>query len=341
VCQFVDLQNKPKEVVLKHNLPNIILAALVLLLATGVVAGDLYMLEMRYEGPIPSYPAQIEIDVLEGGHCDHYKGTATADFDGVNVTNNVGDDVVSIDDITITGSTMAINYTVMGYDNHSNPPKFKASTCFAIDVNGNNDGLSFHTSCSQPVLLNYPYPGDSGGIFTVLDGDGDCLDDGTEPEECPDDHHLYWLAGNFQVPCSSPGNVTLTIYDSDHFNDPRGTATGYFDGSSLTNIVEDDVARLMGAYMDGGELVIVFEAFGFDHFPAHFKATTSFEIVVEGCGTYRLVRYHTSCSQPVTLFEPYSASPSGVVTFTNFCGCEENTISNEDTSWGAVKALYR
>jgi len=235
---------------------------------------------------------------------------------------------------------MTINYSVLGYDNHTTPAKFKSKTCFAIDVNGSTDSLKLSTSCREPVMLEFPYNGDSGGIFTVLSGEGDCLDDGIDPVECPFDNKLYWIAGDFRVPYSAPGNVSFTIYNRDRFNDPKGTAIGYFDGSSLTNVVEDDFARIMSAYVDGNELVIVFEAFGFDRYPGRFKASTSFEVMVEGSGTYRLVKYHTSCSDSIALLEPMDAS-GGEVTFTNFCGCEESDISNEDTTWGSMKALYR
>jgi len=111
-------------------------------------------------------------------------------------------------------------------------------------------------------------------------------------------------------------------------------------GIHLTEIVEDDVARLMCAHMDGSELDISFEAFGCDRYPARFKGSTSFEVEFEGSGTYRLVNYHTSCSDPIALHEPMDAS-GGDITFTNYCGCEESDISNEDISWGAMKTLYR
>jgi len=326
----------------KLSTPHIVLTALILILAAqSAFAGDLYRLDMRYEGPVPDYPAQIVIEVWEGGQCDHFKGTASADFDGVNMTNNVDDSVISIDAITDMGSSLAIDYTVHGYDTNHDPPKFKANTCFVVQVNDATDGLTLHTSCSQPILVNHPYSGDAGGVFTILGGDGDCLDDGTTPEDCPFDDKLYWIAGEFRVPCSSPGDVTLTVYDSDHFDDPEGAATGYFDGNNLTDVTNDDVALLMGALIDGGELVVYFEAFGFEHFPPRFKASTSFEIVVGGCDTFRLVRYHTSCSQPIVLFEPQAASPAGAVTFTDFCGCEEGTVPIENKSWGDIKSLYR
>jgi hypothetical protein len=311
-----------------------------MLMATQVVAGDIYRMDMRYEGSIPSFPAEIEIDVMEGGQCNHHKGSASVDFDGINMTNNDSDDIVYIDSITTTESTIIINYSVLGYDNHSTPAKFKSKTCYEIEINDNDDSIRMATSCSEPVMLGFPYEGDEGGTFTVLSGEGDCLDDGTDPVECPFDNKLYWIAGDFRIPNPGLGNVSFTIYYKDRFNDPKGTASGYFDGSSLTNIVEDDVARLMSAYVDGSELVIVFEAFGFDRYPGRFKSSTSFEIVVDGGETYRLIKYHTSCSDPINLDDPMDAS-GGEVTFTNFCGCEESDISNEDVSWGAMKALYR
>ncbi len=298
---------------------------------------------MVYEGPVPTeFPAHIEFTVSEGHNCDHLKGTASADFDGLDMSNSIADDVISIDAIDIVDEALTIHYTVWGYDQNSDPPKFKANTCFAVGVNGFADGLSLHTSCSQPIELNVPFEGEAGGSFTILDGDGDCIP-GDEPGEvdCPFENKLYWIAGDFRIPCSSPGNVTLNIYDANHFDDPKGTATGYFDGTGLTGITNDAVAQLWEASLDGNDLVVGFEAFGFDNDPPRFKAKTSFELVVEGCGTFRLEEYHTSCSQPIVVDVPQTVSPSGDLTFSNFCGCEENTVSTDLIHWGELKSHFR
>ncbi len=131
----------------KSNSTHLILAIAVIPMATQVVAGDLYRIDVLYERPIPSYPAEVVVDVLEGARCNHFKGTASVDFDGISISNNVSDDVVYIDNITTSGSTMVITFSVLGYDNHTTPAKFKSKTCFLIDVNGSSDSLSLTTSC--------------------------------------------------------------------------------------------------------------------------------------------------------------------------------------------------
>jgi hypothetical protein len=311
-----------------------------LVISQDATAGDLYRLDMRYEGPGATVPVHVQVNVWEGGNCDHLKGSSEADFDGTTVDNLVCDDVVCITDIYETMDGLVVRYTANGYDN--DPPKFKASSCFEVIVDGNSSLVELHTSCSQPIYIEQPYPADPEGNFFVEDGEGDCFDDGLPPVDCPEDHNLYWLAGEFRVSCPVvPTDLTFTVYESDHFDEPEGIATAHFDGSSLSSVTGDAVALLYGAHLEGEELVVQFEAFGFDHSPPHFKAETSLELDVSGCGTFLLNRYHTSCSQPIQTDIPLVAEPSGTVTITNFCGCEENVVSSEQESWGGVKALYR
>lgn len=330
----------------QHNSKLILLFVVFCLIAanTAFAHGNLYRLDMVYEGPVPTeFPAHIEFEVSEGRNCDHFRGSASADFDGVSMMNSVADGVVAIDDITIVDSTLVINYTVWGYDGASSPLKFKADTCFHIDINDTSDEIAWHTSCSQPIDVDVPAEGEGGGFFTILGGEGDCLPGGGGGDPgCPYDDKLFWLAGDFSIPCSSPGNVTFNVYDVHHDNNElKGTATGFFDGSGLSGVTNDDVAQLWGAYMDGGNLLVSIESFGFEHDPAHFKAHSSFEIVVEGCGTFVLDDFHTSCSQPIILNDPLPLSPAGDLTFVNYCGCEESTVSTESMDWGSLKSLYR
>ncbi len=121
-----------------------------------------------------------------------------------------------------------------------------------------------------------------------------------------------------------------------------GVSTAYFDGSNLVGTISDPVALLWDAFFVNGELVVLFEAFGWHGTPGHFHASTSFELEVEGCGTYRLEQYHTSCSRPIELGVPMPLDMgSGDLTFLDMCGCGQSVVPNEDMTWGSLKSLYR
>jgi hypothetical protein len=184
-----------------------------------------------------------------------------------------------------------------------------------------------------------PQDSTPAGDVTYTDACGGCIETGEPPVDCPYDDKLYWLAGEFTIDCDAPADLTFRVYENDHWNDPKGIATATFDGSSLTNVVNDQVAQLMYARMEGGLMIVGFEAFGFDN--DKFKTETSLEIVVSGCGTFRLVKYHTSCSRPIAVDTPLPMEPSGITTFLAYCGCEDFVVPTEESSWSDIKALYR
>jgi len=314
----------------------LLLVMCIMAMAGAAQAGShLYRLDMRYEGPAPAGPTHLEIIISEGRHCEQFRGSAEADFDGSSITNLVDDDVVTITSAEIVGGSMILHYTVNGYHNGH----FHADTCFEVIEGGNSTNLSFHTSCSQPIPLEAPMPGDPVGTYFLEGGEGDCLDDSDPPEgeSCPDDHRLYWLAGNFQIPCSNPGNLTLTVYDG---NSVVGVSSAYFDGNHLIETSADAVAQFWDAFFVDGGLVVEFEAFGWHE--GHFHAHTAIELEVEGCGVFSLPDYHTSCSQPIDLDSPMSINGgAGSITFTDMCGCGQSVVSVESTSWDSLKSLYR
>jgi len=307
-----------------------------LAISSAAQAGShLYRLDMRYEGPAPAGTTHLEVLISEGQNCEHFKGSSEADFDGTSISNLVSDDVVAITGAEIVGGSMILTFSVTGYDNGH----FKADTCFEVTEGGSSTNLSFHTSCSQPILMETPLPGDPVGTFYIADGDGDCLTDGSMPEDCPFDNRLYWLAGKFVIPCASPANLTFTVSND---GDVTGVSSAYFDGNGLVGTTSDSVALLWDAFYLGGELVVQFEAFGFHSMPGHFHAHSGFKLEVEGCGTFSLDDYHTSCSQTIVLDVPMPLDcGAGELTFLNMCGCQESVVANETMSWGDLKSSYK
>jgi hypothetical protein len=165
--------------------------------------------------------------------------------------------------------------------------------------------------------------------------------------ECPDDNDLYWIAGEYRIPCSAPADLTFHVYkDDDNYDDPDkivGTCTAHFDGINLQDVNCDAVAKIFSAHVQNGDLVVVVEAFGWEGDTIgemDFKSNTGFELIVEGCGHFQFDQ-HTSCSQDILLNIPMPAIGGGTLTWLAYCGCNDYTVPTEEQSWGWIKALYR
>ena len=264
------------------------------------------------------------------------KATATAYFDGAGLTNIDNSFWAEFQGAYVDGAEIVVEFTAYGTKDGGD---FESNSRFEMITSCGTYYLDQHTSCSDEIFLNTPIPASPAGDVTYVDGCGGCIETGLPPVDCPFDDKLYWVAGEFRVPCTAPADLTVQVFENDRWDQPEGTATAYFDGTSVSAVTNDLVALIQGARMEGGTMVVEFEAFGWDN--DKFKASTSFELTVSGCGTFRLVRYHTSCSQPVVLNEAFPMENSGTLTLTNFCGCDDSVIPIEATSWGSLKSLYR
>jgi hypothetical protein len=319
------------------------LVAVMLLMAGTALAGDVRDVEMRFEGPLPdTFPVMVTLNVWEGGNCDHLKGVSTAMFDGASPYDITCDAIACITDITIMGNVMVVSFDTHGYDNG----KFKTDTCWETTYDGLSAIRQVHTSCSQPIFLDTAYLADPVGayFFEWIDGDDCVFPGGDYPVDCPLDDKLYWITGKFQVPCdcSMPAWITVTYVESDHWDEPEGQAQGYWNPGFLAPVYNDQFMMLWGVSCDpgSGDLIVQFEAFGFDN--GKFKSDTSFILEVEGCGTFRYRKLHTSCSRPIPVDDPLPLYDTpGTLTITNYCGCDETTIPVEQETWGTIKSMYR
>jgi hypothetical protein len=294
---------------------------------------DLYWLTGEFRVPCP-YPGQITFNAYKDDN--DLRGTATAYFNGAGLVDIQNSLFTVLNGATTDAGELVINFTVYGWKDGGD---FDSNARWEVVTSCGGYYLDQHTSCSQEIYLNIPQDAAPAGSVTYTDGCGGCIETGVPPVECPYDDKLYWLAGEFYLDCAAPADLTFTVYEKDQWDQPRGTATATFDGSSLTNVVNDLVALLAYARMDGDQMVIGFEAFGFDN--DKFKTETSLEIMVSGCGMFRLVKYHTSCSRPIELDTPLAMEPLGTTILLDYCGCEDSTIPTEEASWSGVKALYR
>ncbi len=296
-----------------------------------VRAGDLYQLEMRFEVSSPSFPVHLVLNSYKWEN--ELKATSEADFDGSVLSNIVCDAHMCITDASVQGGDLVISYVADGYKAGGD---FDANSKFEVVVGADTyDTGEFHTSCSKPIWLEFPYYGTPAGTFLVEGGDGDCF----VPEgECPTGNKLYRLDGTFCVPCMAPADLTFNLYkDTSHL---KATASAFFDGIALSNVQCDQRACIVGAVQDGNDLCVDFEAYG-QKAGFQYDAHSRFELVVSGCGTFYL-DLHTSCSEVIELWEPYATQPAGGLTLTGGCGeCLEGMIPVEEGSWGGIKAIYR
>jgi hypothetical protein len=299
----------------------------------------LFRLDGLFEVPLDcALPVDLVFRVYEND--DNLKGTATATFDGTTLSNVTGGAVAQILEASLDAGTLLVTVEANGWKGGG---EMATSSSFALEIVGCDEfGLwDFHTSCSQPIYKNHPYETTPGGTLTWTDGCGGCLF--VPPYgDCPDDDKLYRLDGEFVLPfpCSVPTTFTFNVYKGD--TDLKGTATATFDGVSVTNIVCDDVACIIDASLQNGTLVVTWQAHG-SKGGGEFEADTSFELLVEGCGTFKSERIHTSCSAPIELGLPRPIDPYGVIVLTNGCGgcLAGNPTGVESSTWGSLKAVFR
>ena len=136
----------------------------------------------------------------------------------------------------------------------------------------------------------------------------------------------------------SPADLTFNLYKNT--DELKATSTAHFDGASLSGVVCDGRACILGATQNGNDLCVDFEAYG-QKTGFRYDSSSRFELVVSGCGSFYL-DLHTSCSQVINLWEPYATDPAGSVVLTGGCGeCLEGTIPVEASTWGQIKSTYR
>ncbi|OGF23032.1 MAG: hypothetical protein A2V63_08645 [Candidatus Eisenbacteria bacterium RBG_19FT_COMBO_70_11] len=298
--------------------------------------GGIYQLDMRWEGALPaSYPVTIEFLSYDGTSADptKLKGTSSVDWDGVSVTNWLCDDFACITAVREEGGKLVVEMVASGW----NSGKFRTETAWEVVVGGERSFFHKHTSCSQPILLEVPQAGTPAGTFFFTGGFGSCF----AGADCPMGDKAYCLTGEFHISLASctPGPITLNLYEKD--SNLKGTSTATWTGTDLINIVCDDLACIQSASVQGGELVIVFEASGWGK-KGEFATETSFEFDLGACGVHKLTKLHTSCSQPIFLDYPYPAG-SGNIILTGGCGAcyQHSPTPTWQGSWGMVKVRYR
>jgi len=310
--------------------------ALLVGLAPSAHAGGVYQLEFTVCGPVPTLPADVAVNLYEGDVPDpgKLKGTSTETFvSNGNIPSHVCDPVACLTDSRIMNGEFCIAFQINGFDKG----KLKAESYFEVVINGEAFGLNLHTSCSQPIPLNQPITvGDY--TFEIVGGYATCI---PGVPGCPQTSKIYEVDGEYRIDvCNcAPTNITFNVYKKD--TEFKGTSSATWDGVSLSNIVCDDVACITGATLEGCELVITFDSFGYRD-DGQFDSDTSWEMLFDGGCNGGKVKVHTSCSQPFYLNVPHPAG-DGTFTFTDGCGgCLSSTpVSVEDSSWGSVKGLYR
>lgn len=311
------------------------------LLATSTVAtaGSIYQLNFECEGPAPTLPATITVDVYEGDTNDpgKLKGSSTEIFNGNgNITGHTCDAFMCLTDTRILSNNgnLFLTFQTNGFDKG----KLKSNTYWEITINGVTSSLQFHTSCSQPIPLNQPLDVGNGMTCTLVGGYGDCL---PGSPGCPTGDKLFEINGQYRIDVSgcTPSDLVFNVYKKD--NELKGTSTATWNGASLTNIVCDGVACLTGAELQGSELVITFDSSGYKD-TGEFESDTSWEMLVTGCAGGKTQKIHTSCSQVFTMGTSYPAG-SGEFVFTGGCGAclSFAPVGTEDASWGGIKAGYR
>ena len=321
---------------------SVILGACLLLplgISSAASAGTLTRIDMRFETEVITLPVHIEVNAYKWEN--DLEGTSGADFDGGTLTNVVCDAVVCITDVSLQGSDLVIiTYSVNGYKGDGT---FDNDSRFEVIVGGQatnmtgriNDPAKVHTACDRPIWRERWYPGTVFGSFYVVDLEGPCL---VNEGECPVGTKLYKLEGAFTVPCGVPAEMTFNLYKDTA--ELKASATATYDGDTLTNSVPDLKASIVGATQSGPMLIVNFETYG-QKDGDDFDANTTFELVVNGCGTYRLESLNTSCTDIVDLFQPYPLTPSGQLEFLGGCGqCLEGTVVVRPGTWGEIKATY-
>jgi hypothetical protein len=92
------------------------------------------------------------------------------------------------------------------------------------------------------------------------------------------DAKLKMLRGEFRFPlvCRLPADIVFNVYEKKSKH--QGRSTIHFDGLNGTRLTEDAVARILETRVDGGDLVVAFEANGYDS--GVFAKESTFEVVV-------------------------------------------------------------
>jgi hypothetical protein len=280
-------------------------------------------------------PAEYPVDIWANAYKDDddLKGSSFAMFDGSSIYDVSCDPVVCITGAYVVDDSLQIMFRVNGWKSDGT---FDSNSRFEVLVGGVQYYADLHTSCSQILYTDYPYAG-VGGTLYILCGDGTCLR--VYDEDCPETDKILWFMGTFNIPCDVPANLTFNVYKDQ--NDLKGTSTAFFDGVNLTDVICDPVACITGA---SDALQVDWYAHGWKDEIGKFETNTRFELIVDGCGTFYL-DLHTSCSQDIYLGDPYALMPEGTLILTDGCGGEnclpQEPVAVEESTWGAVKALYR
>ncbi len=177
----------------------------------------------------------------------------------------------------------------------------------------------------------------------------------TYPECSSDPEKLQWLLLDYRVPCASalPADLTFNTRKKKCSDAIQATATAIMaaDGS-LTNVVDDPFdgtaqdpdsdARILGAAVDGADIVLTILIDGYKD-EGKFDASTCLELIVGNRGGTYSLNQHTSCSQTIAFDVPIPLDAgSGSVSLTRGCGdCLVTPTATEKTSWGDLKSLFR
>jgi len=273
------------------------------------------------------------------------RGTATARFDGVNLTNVCCDPIACITGAAMLGGDLVVGFWAHGYQNAG---CFSSNTRLEVlTSSGTASHLDFHSLCNRVVMLSYPYSASPAGEVTFSDGCGECV---RTPSDCPTGSSLYWVAGEFRVPTDRTGRLVFTVHRAQGGRVGRSTAD--LDGSEISNVKWDQVARITDAHFSEDQLVVAFRTEGHTE-GGKFGPGTRFRLQITGnkgdvpeddakCSGYTLDLV-TSCLELVELNHPYQTTQGGSVIFTDGCGeclgCYPSNV--ERTTWGGIKAKYR
>lgn len=101
------------------------------------------------------------------------KGTSTAMWDGMNLTNIVCDNVACLESAVLEGCELVIQFTTFGQKDNG---EYEADSAWEMLLDGCGGGKTakIHTSCSQPFYIGLPHEA-GNGTFTFTDGCGACI----------------------------------------------------------------------------------------------------------------------------------------------------------------------
>ncbi len=126
--------------------------------------------DARFRVPCVS-PGALTLNVYKDD--DELKGTSTAAFDGVSLTHVTCDLWACITEAHMSGDEMLVMFRANGAKDDG---RFDANSRFELEIVGCGTFFrDLHTSCSQPILQNFPYETVPGGTLTLTGGCG-CLE---------------------------------------------------------------------------------------------------------------------------------------------------------------------